>query len=177
MSVRGLWRLWALVLIAIVLAWLMLRPTLSSDLPALVSARQPDRMPKLAPLPVPTDPAPALALLSQSTLWGPLPPRPASGAAGEAPPPPKWEVSGFYVVSGKRYVVVSFEKQALPSLQLTRGDRLPDGSRITRIEPDRVHVLAPQTDAGAGLQVNTAAQSKSSWLPITPGLDQKTRKQ
>ena len=173
MSVRGLWRLWALLLVAAVLAGLMVSSTSPGDLPALVAARHPARMPKLAPLPVPIDPAPALAQLSQSTLWGPLPPRPASGAAGDAPPPPKWDVTGYYELAGKRYVVVSFEKQALPSQQLTLTNRLPDGSRIMRIEPDRVRVSAPDiaaSGASTGPQDETASQPKARWLPITPGL-------
>ncbi len=140
MSVRRLWRLWALLLVAVVLAWLTLSTPTAGDKPTLVAARQNARLPNLAPAPVPADPGPALAVLSQSTLWGPLQPRPASGAAGGAPPAPQWAVTGYYELSGKRFVIVSFDQQALPSQQLSVADRLPDGSRIAQIEPDRVRV-------------------------------------
>lgn len=169
MSVRGLWRLWALLMIVAILVGLTLSSQPSGDVPTLVAARQPVRMPKLAPLPTPVDPTPILAQLSQSTLWGPLAPRPASGAASDAPPPPKWDVSGYYELGGKRFVVLSFEKQVLPSRQLTVKDKLPDGSRITRIEPDRVRTTAPSADAAAP-QAEGASQPTSRWLPITPGL-------
>ncbi|HMO45610.1 MAG TPA: hypothetical protein PKB14_06220 [Rubrivivax sp.] len=155
MTVRGLWRLWALLMTAAVLAGLALLQGSAQETP-LVAPRQAARLPPLAPLPHLPDPAPALALLSQSTLWGPLAPR--AGAAGaEAPPPPKWGLTGYYEIAGTRYVVVSFELPARASQQLKRGDKLPDGSRIEGIEPDRVRVRAPDAP-------------KSVWLPVTPGL-------
>lgn len=176
MSVRRLWRLWALLLVAVVLAWLTLSPN-AGDQPTLVAARQNARLPSLAPAPVPADPAPALALLSQSTLWGPLPPRAASGAAGGAPPDPQWAVTGYYELSGKRFVIVSFDQQALPSQQLSVGNRLPDGSRIAQIEPDRVRVWAPRAAAQADPAAAAVKQPGSWWLPITPGLPAQARRQ
>ncbi len=159
-----MWRLWALVMVAVVLAALMLRTPPSDETPLVAATRKDARLPDLAPPAVPIDPAPALTKLSQSTLWGPLAPRPASGAAGgEAPQPPKWALTGFYELSGTRFVVVSFEQQALPSQQLKQGDKLPNGSRIERIEPDRVRARRPRASLGAGAP-------SSGWLPITPGL-------
>lgn len=164
MSVRGLWRLWALGLVAAVLAVLNLQTPPSHDIAPAVAARNESRLPNLAPPPVPVDPAPALAKLSQSTLWGPLAPRPPSGAAGgAAPPPPKWDLTGFFERTGTRFVIVSFEQQALPTQQLKLGDKLPDGSRIERIEPDRVRARQLRASVGAGAP-------SSRWLPITPGL-------
>jgi hypothetical protein len=163
-SVRSLWRLWALALVAAVLAMLNLQTPPSDDTTLVAAARKEARLPQLAPPPVPVDPAPALTKLSQSTLWGPLGPRLASGAAGgAAPPAAKWGLTGFFERTGTRYVIVSFEEQALPTQQLKLGDKLPDGSRIERIEPDRVR--ARQARAGTG----TSAPS-ARWLPITPGL-------
>lgn len=164
MSVRRLWRLWALVMVAVVLAALTLQMPTSDDMPLVTAARKDARPPQLAPPPVPVDPAPALTKLSQSTLWGPLAPRSVSGAAsGAAPLPPRWDLTGFYELTGKRFVVVSFENQALPPQQLRLGDKLPDGSRIERIEPDRVRARPPPASNGA-------SAPGSGWLPITPGL-------
>jgi hypothetical protein len=161
-SVRSLWRLWALLMLAVVLTWLMLQQQQPAQGTApVVAARQGARLPALAPLPRPIDPAPTVARLAQSTLWGPLAPRAASGATGVAEAA-KWSLTGYYERSGIRYVVVSFDQPAMASLQLRAGDRLPDGSRIERIEPDRLRVRAP---AAGG-----AAAPGSSWLPITPGL-------
>ncbi|MCU0963889.1 MAG: hypothetical protein MUF08_02270 [Burkholderiaceae bacterium] len=163
MSVRSLWRLWALALVAAVLAMLNLQTPPSDDMTLVAAARKEARLPHLAPPPVPVDPAPALTKLSQSTLWGPLAPRPASGAAGgAAPSPAKWGLTGFYERTGTRFVIVSFEQQALPTQQLKLGDRLPDGSRIERIEPDRVRARRARASS-------TSAPS-ARWLPITPGL-------
>lgn len=177
MSVRKLWRLWALVLAAVVLAGLTLQTPPSDDLQPVAATRKDARVPSLAPPPVPVDPAPALTKLSQSTLWGPLAPRAASGAAaGEAPLPPKWDLTGYYELSGKRFVIVSFEQQALPSRQLTLADRLPDGSRIEQIEPDRVRVRRPWTRSRVDSPAKGATAPRSNWLPITPGLSTPTPK-
>lgn len=165
MSVRKLWRLWALVLVAVVLAALtLLRMPQSEEAPTAAAAAQEARLPTLAPLPAPLDPTPALAKLSQSTLWGPLAPRPASNAAsGAAPAPAQWALTGFYELTGTRFVIVSFEQQALPPQLLKLGDKLPDGSRIEQIEPDRARARRPRARVGAGTP-------SSRWLPITPGL-------
>ncbi len=164
MSVRRLWRLWALVLVAVVLAALTLRTPPSDEMPLVAAARKDARLPTLAPPPVTVDPAPALNKLSQSTLWGPLAPRPASSAAsGAAPRPAQWALTGFYELKGTRFVIVSFEQQALPPQLLKLGDKLPDGSRIEQIEPDRARARRPRTRTGVGTP-------SSRWLPITPGL-------
>lgn len=166
MTVRQLWRLWALLVVAVVLAWLAVEPSATSNGMALVSPRQAARLPQLPPPPAPADPAAAIDKLAQSALWGP-PARAASGAAADdAPPPPKWALSGFVDVNGKRQVIVSFENLALPSRQLGVGDKLPDGSSIVAIEPDRLRVRAPRTRPPEG----AASAPASGWLPITPGL-------
>jgi hypothetical protein len=170
-SVRKLWRLWALVLAAVVLAGLTLQTPPADDPPPVAATRRDARVPSLAPPPVPANPVPALAKLSQSTLWGPLAPRAASGAASvETPLPPKWALTGYYELSGKRFVIVSFEQQALPSKQLTLADRLPDGSRIEQIEPDRVRVRRPWARSRVDPAAQGATVPRSNWLPITPGL-------
>lgn len=168
MTVRQLWRLWALLVVAAMLAWLAFEPPPAPSTGApLVTPRQAARLPPLPPPPVPPDPAPALDKLAQSALWGPPPARAASGpGGGDAPPPPKWALSGFVDVNGRRQVIVSFENLAQPSRQLGAGDKLPDGSSIVEIEPDRVRVRAPRVRPAEG----AASAPASGWLPITPGL-------
>lgn len=176
MSVRALWRLWGLGLVAFVLAWLVLQNWLSpSEVQTVRAVRQSASLPALAPLPRMTDSGPDLAALSQSAMWGPLPAPAASGAAQGEAPPPKWSLTGFFANSGRRFVVVSFEGQARPSLQLGAGDKLPDGSRIVRIDPDRVLVRVPSSAGEA--EGASSPEPTSSWLPITPGLPMPAAKQ
>ncbi len=166
MTVRQIWRLWALLMVVAVLAWLAFEEPAPPAGSPLVAPRQAARLPALPPLPVPADPAAALNQLAQSALWGP-PARAASGAdGGPAPPPPNWALSGFAEVNGRRQVVLSFENLALPSRQLRVGDQLPDGSSIVQIEADRVRVRAPRIPPPAG----AASAPVSGWLPLTPGL-------
>lgn len=174
MSVRKLWRLWALLMMVLVLAWLALQDSLSPDARVVAAQRPGARLPPIARPPRPVDPAPSLAALSQSTLWGPLPPRPSAGASGPDTdtPPSKWTLSGYFEHSGTRFVVVSFEQPVRPSQQLKLGDKLPDGSRIVKIEPDRIRVQPVKVGSPEG----TAAATTSGWLPITPGLPENAPK-
>lgn len=173
MSVLKLWRLWALGVTVVVLAWLLLQDSLPSGEQTLASVRQRARLPTIAPPPRLLDPAPELQSLSKSTLWGQIPQRAAAGASdadsAEAAAP-KWTLTGYYDASGKRYVVVSFEQQARPSIQLKLHDKLPDGSRIEAIEPDRVRVRAPRVSPQDGSPADENSPRGSTWLPITPGL-------
>lgn len=162
-NVRSLWRVWALLLVAVLLAWLTLQQRPAPDAAVVAATRQGARLPPLPSLPRPVDPAPVVARLAQSTLWGPVAPRSPSGAAAaEKAPASKWSLTGYYALGETRYVIVSFDQAAMMSLQLKVGDRLPDGSRIEHIEPDRVRVRvrAPHGSAAPG----------SRWLPVTPGL-------
>ena len=113
MTVARLWRLWALVMAALGLAWLAWHDVaVPSDTDALV--RPASRMPELPPAPVLQDPAPALDALARSTLWGPLKPAPGAAAAAAAAPPPGWQVTGYFESGGTRHVVVSYGNQARP---------------------------------------------------------------
>lgn len=169
MSVIKLWRLWALFLIVVVLAWMILQNS-PSEMPTQATVRQSVRMPAIAPVSLPADPAAELEALSKSTLWGPIAQRAASGANSSDAPPPKWALSGYYDVSGKKYVIVSFEQLAQPSQQLKLHDKLPDGSSIEAIEPDRVRVRVPRGSSPGGTAAEASSPSGSIWLPITPGL-------
>lgn len=160
MTVRQLWRLWALLMVALVLAWLTLQPAPAPV--SIVTPRQAARLPAPAALPQPVDAAALVEALARSTLWGPPAPRAAAGGA-DAPPPPQWQLTGYYEAAGRRHVVLSYEGQALPSKQLTVGDRLPDGRRLQTIEPDRVRVGAAP---GRGGQPSAPA----GWIALTPGL-------
>jgi hypothetical protein len=173
MSVTKLWRIWALSLIAVALAWLILQDLSPGGEQAEVAVRPSTRLPAIAPAPRPVDASAELESLSKSTLWGPIAQRPASGAsdagASEAPAP-KWSLSGYYDVSGTKYVIVSFEQLARPSQQLKLHDKLPDGARIEAIEPDRVRVRAPRVNLPGSAPSDDSSSRSSSWLPITPGL-------
>lgn len=173
MSVIRLWRMWALSLVVAVLAWLILQDSSSNGEQTVAAVRHSARMPTIAQVPLPVDPAAELESLSKSALWGPIARRPASGASdanSSDVSAPKWTLSGYYAVSGKKYVVVSFEQLARPSQQLKLHDKLPDGSRIEAIEPDRVRVRAPVAKSQDGSPANENSSRSSSWLPITPGL-------
>jgi hypothetical protein len=162
MTVRQLWRLWALLMMALVLAWLTVQPSSPAPTATTVMPRQPARLPEMPALPQPVDARPIVDALAQSTLWGPPAPRvPPGGAA--APPPPKWSLSGFYEAAGTRFVVLSYEALALPSRQLKVGDRLPDGRRLQAIEPDRVRV-------GGGPARRDGPAAPPGWIALTPGL-------
>jgi hypothetical protein len=164
-TVRQVWRLWALLMVAAVLVWLGFEEPAPPTGTEPVTPRRAARLPALPAPPVPADPSAALNRLAQSTLWGPLP-RAASAPGGSDAPAPKWSLSGYVDANGVRQVIVSFENLALPSRQLRVGDRLPDGTTIVAIEPDRVRVRAPLTAPPDG----AASAPVSGWLPITPGL-------
>jgi hypothetical protein len=170
MTVAGLWRLWALTMAAVVLAWWTFgQPRSDGGGSALV--RPATRMPALPAIPVPPDPEAALAKLAQSSLWGPPAPRPAEGPAAAKVAAPTWKLSGFYEAGGVRHVIVSFDAGAAPSQQLRVGDRLPNGATVVAIEPDRVRARKPRASKGSRAQTS----SRLIWLPISSGLPMPTR--
>lgn len=163
LTVRAFWWWWAGVVV-VALAWM------GSDTPTDTAAAD-VAAPGLVPLPAlpasATGRAAELALLSESTLWGPRSARPAaagaSGAASAAEAAaPSWRLSGVYASGEQRVLVLHFEQQAKPSQQLRVGDRLPDGSLLRAIEPDRVLV---QPRGGSRRH-----PPKSLWLPVNRGL-------
>jgi hypothetical protein len=163
MNTRTVWAAAALSVVLFV-AWLALRPP---PLAPVAAARPPARV-VLPPAPAPApDAVPALAELAASRMWGPRAARAGTAAASAASgadvaPEPAWFLSGVYGPAGQRVLVVRYEAQARPALQLRVGQRLPDGARIETIDIDRVQVR-PAPAAGKG-------RPKLQWLPVNRGL-------
>jgi hypothetical protein len=157
MNLRTIWTVAAAGVVAFV-AWLWLKP----PPPLPVAEPRPPARVALPPVPASApDPALALAELSSSTLWGPRTPRvDAAAAAASAAAEPAWFLAGVYGQAGQRVVVVRFDGQARPALQLRVGQRLPDGARIDAIEIDRVQVR-PASARG---------RPRTLWLPVNRGL-------
>lgn len=158
MSVRTLWTLAALCA-ALAVAWMALR----TPPPVPKAEPRPPAQVVLPPLrSAAPDPATALAELATSTMWGPRARRTdaAASAPGDAPEP-AWYLSGVFGQAGQRVLVVRFEAQARPALQLRVGQRLPDGARIEKIEIDRVQVR-PTAEA--------QRRPRLQWLPVNRGL-------
>jgi hypothetical protein len=156
MSVRGIWTL-AAACAAAALAWLLLQAP--PPLP-VAEPRPPARVALPAPPASSPDPAAALAELAATPMWGPRTPRIEAPAAARAAADPAWFLAGVYGLAGERVVVVRFDGQARPALQLRVGQRLPDGARIAAIEIDRVQVR-PKPGGG---------RPRTLWLPVNRGL-------
>lgn len=157
MSVRAIWTL-AAACVAAALAWLLLQAP--PPLPA-AEPRPPARVALPAPPASVPDPAAALAELATTPMWGPRTPRiDAAASAASAAADPAWFLAGVYGLAGQRVVVVRFDGQARPALQLRVGQRLPDGARIAAIEIDRVQV---RPTPGSG-------RPRKQWLPVNRGL-------
>lgn len=77
----------------------------------------------------------ALEILKKKSLWGKLP---ESGAV--APPVNlEWHILGIAMNGAERFVLVKREGQAEQSLHV--NDMLPGGSKILKIEQDRICLL------------------------------------
>lgn len=163
MTVAGLWRLWALAMLAAVLAMVAWDGGAPQEPPLVRPAA---RLPDLPPLPAYFDPRESVDALGRSSLWGP-PAATAGAAAPAAAAAPEWALSGYVATPAGRSVLLSFENGAAPAQQLQRGQRLPDGSVILAIEPDRVRVRLPGGRAAADAP---AAGPATAWIPIGPGL-------
>jgi hypothetical protein len=160
-TVASLWRLWALGIVAVFVAALLVADRLpSGGDPSLV--RPAARMPVLPPVPALVDADGALDTLSRSTIWGLLAAPAADSAGAPAEAAPAWSLSGYYEAAGVRRVIVSVDNAAVLSQQLAVGERLPDGAVILAIEPDRVRVRRGRDATGA------ATGPRTAWLPIGP---------
>lgn len=82
----------------------------------------------------------ALALAG-SPIFEPEARTAAAGAAPAAPPADsRWRVAGFLGRGEERRALIAFSDPARAAAVLGRGDALPTGHRIERIEPDAVCV-------------------------------------
>ncbi len=77
----------------------------------------------------------ALEILNRKSLWGKLPEKEAA-----APPKnPEWHILGIVVNGAESFVLIKKEGQAEQSLRV--NDMLPGGSKILKIEQDRICLL------------------------------------
>lgn len=90
--------------------------------------------------------------LAAGTLWanaetatGPATP----GSAGLTGSGPGWLLAGVYMKEQRREVVLRYTEGVKPPTLLREGDSLPDGSRIGRIERDRVELRSEDESAEA----------------------------
>ena len=162
MTVAGVWRLW-LALMAAMLVWLVWAPPVQ-EAGSAGSAAAPRKPPGPPQVPAtPPDPGPALETLSTSTLWGPRAARPAVAASAAASAPePVWLTSGTVRRGNERLLIVHFEGNSQPSQLLRVGDSLPDGSRIEKIETNRVLTMPPR--------LKGARAPRAVWRAVVPGV-------
>lgn len=81
--------------------------------------------------------------LKSRFIWGAPPPPPGVANAGkvEEPPltPPDWRILAAVNSGADRFVVVQVGKQ--PPVNVAAGEKLPDGSKLERIEADRLYLV------------------------------------
>lgn len=81
--------------------------------------------------------------LKSRFIWGAPPPPPGVANAGkvEEPPltPPDWRILAAVNAGADRFVVIQVGKQ--PPVNVAAGEKLPDGSKLERIEADRLYLV------------------------------------
>jgi hypothetical protein len=80
------------------------------------------------------DSSKAIQNITSSKLWGTS----AADAANAPPPAPKWTVMGIASNGADRFILMSYEGQAISTLRV--GDSLPDGMKVAQIDDDRFFV-------------------------------------
>ncbi len=77
----------------------------------------------------------AMTILNTTNLWGKLP----EAEAAKSPNDPEWRFVGIATNGLDRFVIIKVEGQ--PEQRLTINDKLPGGSKILKIESDRICLL------------------------------------
>ena len=80
-------------------------------------------------------PEKAMAILNKTNLWGKLPEAEAAKSLND----PEWRFVGIATNGPERFVMIKVEGQ--PEHRLTINDKLPGGSKILKIESDRICLL------------------------------------
>lgn len=125
------WRYWALFAAFVAVA-IFLIPA-SPD--AAFSPRRPLAAPDIPDSVVAPDLSAALQVLADSPLFG----KPVVITEDETPP--NWRVSGAYQSGSARFVLISFDQDKRPPLELKAGDLLPSGDKIYSIDHEGICVL------------------------------------
>lgn len=77
----------------------------------------------------------AVAILNRTNLWGKLPEAEAAKSLND----PEWRFIGIATNGPERFVMIKVEGQQ--EHRLTINDKLPGGSKILKIESDRICLL------------------------------------
>ena len=78
----------------------------------------------------------SLEILNRKSLWGKLPEKEASALP---PANPEWRILGIAANGAERFVLI--KKEGQPEQSLRVNDMLPGGSKILKIEQDRICLL------------------------------------
>lgn len=160
MTVRQVWQAWAAVASVLALPILVFG---GSGAPDLELRQEAELAAGVPPLPEASVPSEDRAELAGSTLWGAAPDGAAASASGSAPAEtgPSWSLAGVFMKDERREVVLRYAGDAQPPTFLREGETLPDGSRVERIERDRIELRG--TDAGTSwwVHVNRGAEAVS----------------
>ena len=161
MSLRQLWRLWAMLLAIEILLVFSIdggktpQPSMPSAEP-LTKVPAVTDMPALAPK---TEVAAAQAELAATQLWGAKSKTTSSKGA-----PAKlldWSLSGVLMVgSDLKQVILLFKDKNTPPRQLEEGDALPNGDTIKEIKRDKVLVQARESAQPYWIQINRTGDAK-----------------
>lgn len=101
--------------------------------------------------------------LAGSAMWGVAPNAGLTAAAGTTPQEtgPAWTLAGVFMKDDRREVVLRFAGDAQPPKFLREGDTLPDGSRVARIERDRIELRGTDEGTSWWVHVNRGAGAVS----------------
>lgn len=101
--------------------------------------------------------------LASSAMWGAALGAEAGAASGTAAQAtgPAWSLAGVFMKDERREVVLRFAGDAQPPTFLREGETLPDGSRIGRIERDRIELRGTDEGTSWWVHVNRGAEAVS----------------
>lgn len=129
-SRRGLLALLTLLCLIGIVEWLYV-PLPPAPKKAATLAVEPWQLPPLAR----QEPDKALDTLKKSSLWGKLPEVEAAKPLND----PEWRFMGIVAAGAERLLIIKVEGQ--PEKTLKVNDLLPGGSKILKIEEDRICIL------------------------------------
>ena len=101
--------------------------------------------------------------LAGSGMWGGAAPATTSEASGNgaADPGPAWSLAGVFMKDERREVVLRYAGDAQAPKLLREGDVLPDGSRVERIERERIRLRGSDAGTSWWVHVNRGADTVS----------------
>lgn len=106
-----------------------------SPVPATPKSSRMSAEPWVLPEVPKAQPEKAMAILGKTNLWGKLPEATAAQSLND----PDWRFIGIATNGAERFVIIQIEGQ--PEQRLTINDKLPGGSKILKIEGDKICLL------------------------------------